>query len=51
MQFNGTEYTKNYFDHFDLLKGGRIDISMSSQPNTSRGTADADRPYSFSLEK
>jgi predicted alpha-1,2-mannosidase len=51
MNFNGTEYTKNYFDHFDLIKGGNIDITMSDQPNTARGIDDSDRPYSFSLEK
>jgi predicted alpha-1,2-mannosidase len=51
MNFNGSEYTKNYFDHFDLIKGGNIDITMSDQPNTARGIDDSDRPYSFSLEK
>jgi putative alpha-1,2-mannosidase len=51
MNFNGSEYTKNYFEHFDLIKGGNIDITMSDQPNTARGIDDSDRPYSFSLEK
>jgi predicted alpha-1,2-mannosidase len=50
MQYNGVPYTKNYFEHFDMLNGGRIDIEMTATPNTTRGTADADRPYSFSLE-
>jgi predicted alpha-1,2-mannosidase len=48
--FNGKAYTKNYFNHFDLQKGGNIDIKMSSKPNKQRGTGEADFPYSFSKE-
>ena len=32
-----------------LTKGASIRFQMSDTPNTGRGTADADRPYSFSL--
>ena len=51
MKVNGQNYTKNYLEHFDLLKGGVIDIEMGSQPNKSRGVAEADAPYSFSQEE
>jgi putative alpha-1,2-mannosidase len=46
--FNGKTYTKNYFNHFDLQKGGTLIIKMSSKPNKQRGTDEADFPYSFS---
>ena len=50
MTFNDVPYTKNYFTHADLLKGGTITCRMASQPNTSRGTDEAALPYSFSKE-
>lgn len=46
--FNGKAYTKNYFNHFDLQKGGIIDIKMSPTPNTQKGISQSDFPYSFS---
>ena len=49
--FNGTENTKNYLKHGDILKGGVIKYNMGSQPNLQRGTQPADFPYSFSKEK
>ena len=48
MTFRGRNYTKNYFDHFDLIKGGKVKVRMSDKPNRSRGTAEEDLPYSFS---
>jgi len=50
MQMDGKEYTKNYLNHADLMKGADIRFSMSPTPNTSRGTSDRDFPYSFSRE-
>jgi predicted alpha-1,2-mannosidase len=47
---NGNAYTKNYFDHHDLLKGGTITIRMTDQPNKERGVSKTERPYSFSDE-
>ncbi len=47
---NKTPYTKNYFDHFDLIKGGTIDIQMSDKPNKKRGINAADFPYSMSAQ-
>lgn len=48
MTFNGKDYTKNYFTHGDMLKGGTIDIKMGDKPNMERGTKPEDMPYSFS---
>ena len=51
MRFNGQEYTKNYLDHNEMMKGGVIDITMSDQPNMTRGTKAEDMPYSFSVNE
>ena len=51
MTFRGKPYTKNYFDHFDLIKGGSVKVEMSDKPNYKRGTAQEDLPYSFSREQ
>ena len=50
MQIDGKNYTKNYLKHSDLMKGAAIRFSMSSTPNTARGTSESDFPYSFSKE-
>jgi predicted alpha-1,2-mannosidase len=50
MTFRGKNYTKNYFDHFDLIKGGTVKVRMSDKPNYKRGTEEGDLPYSFSRE-
>lgn len=50
LKVNGKNWTKNYILHEDLVKGAKLDFSMDSVPNKSRGTADADRPYSLSNE-
>ena len=46
--YNGTAYTKNYFNHFDLQNGGTINIEMSPKPNKQRGIGEKDLPYSLS---
>ena len=46
----GQDYAKNYFRHVDLMKGGRIDFTMSSKPSYTRGTDESAYPYSFSRE-
>ena len=51
MTLNGAEYTHNYLNHADLVKGGSMDYQMAATPNTNRGTAEADMPYSFSTSK
>lgn len=50
MKLNNKTYTKNYLTHEDLLKGAKIDFSMTPSPNTKRGTSDSDAPYSFTKE-
>ena len=50
MKLNGKRYTRNFIKHQDIMRGGKMDISMSSKPNTQRATAKEDRPYSFSNE-
>lgn len=51
MKLNGQDYTKNYLDHNDLMKGAILDIEMDSRPNKQRGIQISDFPYSFSTEK
>lgn len=51
MTFNGKEYTKNYLNHADLLKGGVIRMKMGDRPNKNRGTQPEDFPYSFSVNE
>ena len=47
MTLNGKQYSRNYLDHATLLAGGAIHFRMGEAPNTRRGTASADAPYSF----
>ncbi len=49
-KLNSRRHTRNYITHDDIMSGGKLSLRMSSEPNTSRGTAPADRPYSFSNE-
>ena len=51
LNLNGKEYTKNYLEHFEILKGGVIDIDMDDEPNLQRGVNAEDFPYSFSNEQ
>lgn len=48
---NGKSHSKNYITHEAIMKGGRLDFTMSPAPDTVRGTAPADRPYSFSTAR
>ena len=49
-KLNSRRHTRNYITYKDIMSGGKLSFVMSSEPNTSRGTAPADRPYSFSNE-
>ena len=51
LKWNNALYNKNYLSHFDLLKGGILNFSMSSRPNFTRGTKTESYPYSFSTNK
>jgi predicted alpha-1,2-mannosidase len=46
---NGTAYTRNYITQADIVNGGVLEFNMDSQPNTSRGTGKADKPFSVSV--
>ena len=48
IKLDGKAWGKNYLKHGDLVKGASIVYKMVSEPNTERGTAPEDRPYSFS---
>ncbi|MHA4867597.1 GH92 family glycosyl hydrolase [Duganella sp. PWIR1] len=48
LKVNGKPYAHNWFDHAALLRGATLDFDMSATPNTRRGTATADAPYSLS---
>lgn len=45
---NGKPWNKNWIDHFDILKGGVMTISMGANPNGKRGAGSASYPYSLS---
>ncbi|MFH7011528.1 GH92 family glycosyl hydrolase [Flavobacterium sp. FlaQc-52] len=51
LKWDNTTYTKNYINHFDVLKGGELNFEMSSSPNLQRGTAAGAYPYSYSTSK
>lgn len=48
---NGQPYTKNWLSHSGLQKGTVINYVMGAQPNKTRGTGDADVPYSMSRDE
>ena len=50
LTFNGQPYDRNYLEHADLMKGGRLSFYLQSQPNRQRGTSAEAAPYSFSKE-
>ena len=45
---DGMSWPHNYLKQADLQKGAKLFFKMSDQPNLTRGTADEDKPYSFS---
>ena len=50
MKVNGREQTRTWLTYKELADGASVDFDMCSTPVTDRGTADSDRPYSFSTE-
>lgn len=50
VKVNGENYTKPWFNHFDLLKVGKIEFVMGDKPSKTWGTQPADLPKSMSDE-
>jgi len=48
---NGKTFTRNFLTYNELVNGGSIVYEMSNKPETSRGTATSDRPFSMSLQR
>lgn len=48
---NGKIYSKTYLNHFDIVKGGQMDVEMSDSPNKSWGIEKENRPFSLSKTK
>jgi len=48
MKLNGVKFSHNYLTHDQLISGARLDFTMSSEPDLTRGTCEEDKPYSFS---
>jgi predicted alpha-1,2-mannosidase len=46
MKLNGVAYTKTYFKHTDIMKGGVLEITMGSKPGTIWGVGDANKAVS-----
>lgn len=51
MLLNGKPYEKNWIDHFDILKGGLLKVTMGNRPNEKRGTGLSALPASMSQPK
>jgi predicted alpha-1,2-mannosidase len=44
---NGRPYENLYFDHFELMKGGKFDFQMSEKPNTLKVFKEHQLPFSM----
>jgi len=51
LKWNNALHSKNYINHFDVLKGGELNFDMTSSPNFKRGTTKEAFPYSYSTSK
>ena len=48
LKLNGKDCQRTYLTHQELMDGATLKFDMSDTPNTQRGTAEEDAPYSFS---
>jgi predicted alpha-1,2-mannosidase len=48
IEWNNSDYTKNFFTRSQLQEGGTIVFRMTNQPNLQRGSTKESFPYSFS---
>ena len=44
---NGKSFSRTWLSYDELMQGGVIEYQMGSQPNTTRGIAPEDKPYSY----
>jgi putative alpha-1,2-mannosidase len=49
-RLNGQLYDKNWISHFDIRKGGSLDLLMGPEPARARGVSASAYPYSLSGE-
>ncbi|PWK26850.1 putative alpha-1,2-mannosidase [Arcicella aurantiaca] len=49
-KLNNVGYSKNFLNYNDVMKGGTLNLMMSSKPNKTKGIADSDFPYSMTNE-
>ncbi|MCD6201097.1 MAG: GH92 family glycosyl hydrolase [Bacteroidales bacterium] len=47
---NGKPYTKSWFSHDEITKGGKFVFVMGATPNYNWGTSSADRPFTPKLQ-
>ena len=50
LSVNSKVYTKNWLNHFDLLKGAELKFRMGDKPRRDRGVGVDDMPYSKNRE-
>ncbi|MBD3383366.1 hypothetical protein GF407_00440 [candidate division KSB1 bacterium] len=50
-QLNGNPLQKTLFYHEELIKGGKLELTMGSMPNSRWGSGPDDAPPSMSDEK
>ena len=51
LKVNNRLHSKNWISHFDIMKGMKLDFTMSATPEKTRGTNIDDAPYSLSTGK
>ena len=44
---NGKSFSRTWLSYDELMQGGVIEYQMGNQPNTTRGIAPEDKPYSY----
>ena len=49
-KLNSKTHTKTYLNHSDITNGGTFNLTMSSEPNKSKGVNASDFPYSMTNE-
>ena len=49
-KLNGKTWTKSWFTHEDLMKGGVLELVMGKHPNKSWGAREEDIPPSYFME-